>query len=376
VPNEQWSRDNALRVLDAVADAIVTIDTHGKVFYSNDAVESMFGYNRAELLGRPVDLLMPPGQADEHQGKIHQYVQSGEAHIIGRPREVVAQKKNGDRFHVLLTVNEMQTDAGLHFAGVMHDLTATHEQQSSLHAQREQLARAGRLATVGEMTASVAHEMNQPLTAIAMYAQACQRLLTHDEVNVEKLSTALNKLSEQALRAGAVNEQVQHFVRNEKEDRQVLDVNELLHDVRPLAASDARAHGIELVLQLAESLPVAYCSGINVQQVALSLLRNAFDAMAEIDCCHGSVVTLTTALTSERGQEYIRISVLDEGPGIDPLLVPGLFDPFVTSKKRGMGLGLSSCRSLITEEGGQLDFENGSPVGAHFFFTLPVARPE
>lgn len=142
MPNEQWSRDIALGVLDAV----VTIDNHGKVFYSNNAVEAMFGYTRSELLGRPVDLLMPPEQAEEHQGDIHDYLQAGKARIIGRPREVVAQRKNGNRFNTLLTVNEMPTDAGLHFVGVIHDLTAVNEHQSSLYAQREQLARAGRWA--------------------------------------------------------------------------------------------------------------------------------------------------------------------------------------------------------------------------------------
>lgn len=197
------------------------------------------------------------------------------------------------------------------------------------------------------MTASVAHEMNQPLTAIAMYAQTCKRLLSQGEVNIEKLISALNKLSDQALRAGEVNERVQHFVRNKQEDRQLLDVNQLLEDIRPLAASDARAHGIDLILTLAEDLPATFCSGINLQQVALSLLRNAFDAMAEIDCRNGSEVRLA----------------------------PSLFDPFVTSKKHGMGLGLSSCRSLITEEGGQLHFENRGQIGAHFYFMLPTAQP-
>ena len=382
---EQWSRRNALSVLDAVADVVISIDVEGRVLYTNSAIEELFGYQAEELLGEPVARIMPEGFAGQHQSHVSSYLATGKSGALGHSRELLGLRKNGEQVPLQVTVNELTTEDGTHFAGVLRDLTEQNERQVSLHRQREQMARIARLSTMGEMTASIAHEMNQPLTAIAMYAQACERMLRQSSPDREKLLDALNKLSDQALRAGAVNERVQQFARSEGGPKEALDINLLMQDIRPLAAGDARAHGIELQYKLGEGLPLVLCSGINMQQVVVNLLRNAFDAMAEISCENGNDVVLSTELVegeagelqtpSETGS-YVRVSVSDDGPGISAEVARTLFNPFQTSKLNGMGLGLSTCRGLIEDEGGQLEYENRPGYGVTFFFTIPVHRAE
>lgn len=364
----EWPRKNALSVLEAVTDAIVTINTEGLIQYANTATSELFGYEQSDLLGAPVEILMPESHRSQHGGYIKRYLDTGEARIMARPRELLARHKDGTEFPIQLIVTELQAEDGIHFAGVIRDLTAQKANQVSMLAQREQLARVGRLSTMGEMTASIAHEMNQPLTAIAMYAQACQRLLAQDDLDGQKLSEALSKLADQALRAGAVNERVQQFVRNDDGPLEWKDVNQLLRDIEPLASGDARLHGVELTFELAPGLPEVRCSALQVQQVALNLIRNALDAMTEVGCDGGQTVFVHTGLVDGA----VRVSIVDSGPGISAEVQAGLFSPFHTTKKDGMGLGLSTCRTLIVDQGGALDFVNNQHNGATFYFDLPT----
>lgn len=370
---DAWPQVNALAVLDGVADAIVTISTGGEIRYANPATSVLFGYSQAELLGAPVESLMPEPHRSAHGGYVQRYLETGDAQIIGQPRELSARHKDGSEFPIQLTITELQTEDGIHFAGVIRDLTAQKALQVSLHAQREQLARVGRFSTMGEMTASIAHEMNQPLTAIAMYAQACQRLLAQPEVDAEKLSNALTKLADQALRAGAVNERVQQFVRNDDGPLELKNINELLRDIEPLASGDARLHGVELDFELTADLPDVCCSALQVQQVALNLIRNALDEMTEVEGQSGRKVVVHT----DPRVGAVRVSIVDSGPGISAEVEAGLFSPFHTTKKEGMGLGLSTCRTLIADQGGTLDFyNNDSSKGATFYFDLPTGEQD
>lgn len=373
LPLKEWSQKNALAVLDGVADAIVTISSNGLIQYVNAATSVLFGYTAPELLGAPVKLLMPESHATTHDLSVQQYLKTGEARIIGEPRELIAQRKDGAEFPVQLTVTELKTGEGVYFAGVIRDLTAQKALQVSMHAQREQLARVGRLSTMGEMAASIAHEMNQPLTAIAMYAQTCQRLLAQSEIDIDKLTGALNRLADQALRAGAVNERVQQFVRHDDRPLELNSINKLLGDIEPLASGDARLHGVKLGFKYSQALPDVRCSGLQIQQVALNLIRNALDAMTEAGCKSGQTVEVLT----DQHNGMIRVSVVDSGPGISDTVEKELFSPFHTTKKQGMGLGLSTCRTLISDHGGRLDFFNNEPApGATFFFDLPIGEDD
>ena len=265
---DQWLRDNALHVLDAVVDAIVAMDDQGIIQYANGATYRMFGLEPGSLVGTDVAELMPEPHRSRHQDYVDKYLQTGKAHIIGVGRELVAQSADGRQIPIYLAVSAIPTPEGVYFAGILRDLTQQKQSQAALLEHQERLARVGRLSTMGEMTASIAHEINQPLTAISMYAQACLKLLQSSVLDRTRLGAALEKLNRQSLRAGAIIERIQRFVRNESGQRELCDVRHLIGDIVQFALADARLHDMELTFDLAEDLPNVWCDPIQVQQVA------------------------------------------------------------------------------------------------------------
>ncbi len=367
-PDHQWLHDNALNVLDSVVDAIITINAKGVIQSVNNAAEKMFGYTAQEMLGQPLTMLMPEPHRSRHQTYVDDYLRTRKAKIIGIGRELTAVTKAGDVFPIYLAVNEIKTDGGSYFAGIIRDLTEQKTNQEALLEQRERLARVGRLSTMGEMTASIAHEINQPLTAIAAYAQACLKLLEKDDCDLGRVADGLRKLNEQSLRAGAVIERIQRFVRHEGSEKELVDLNELVQDLVHLAAADARLHSVDLNFELQSGLPAVYCDPVQIQQVALNLIRNAIDAMLEIECTHGTEITVST----QTWGEDVEVAVADQGPGVDEENEPLVFSPFHTTKEEGMGMGLSICRSIMREHGGDLSFYNNEEHGCTFYFRLPA----
>jgi two-component system sensor kinase FixL len=368
---QQWLRDNALNVLDSVVDAIITIDADGIIQSVNAATLTLFGYTSTQLVGQPVTKLMPEPHKALHQSYIEHFLSTRKAQIIGIGRELTAVTHDGEIFPIYLAVNEIKTDQGSYFAGIIRDLTEQKANQQALLEQRERLARVGRLSTMGEMTASIAHEINQPLTAIAAYAQACMKLLEKDEPDLSRVSDGLRKLNTQSLRAGAVIERIQRFVRNEGSQKELVDLNELMRDLLHLAAADARLHSVELNFDLQPDLPALYCDPVQIQQVALNLIRNGIDAMLEVDCVHGRDVLVSTRMVGTQAE----VAVKDLGTGVSEENKPMLFSPFHTTKAEGMGMGLSICRSIMLEHGGDLSFVNNEEGhGSTFYFRLPAGE--
>ena len=374
---QQWSPADALTVLDTAVDSIITIDSQGIIQFVNRATLALFGYAESELIGQPIALLMPEPYRSRHQAFVDHYLNTGDAQIIGIGRELTAVSKHGREFPIYLAISEISTNEHRFFAGIIRDLSEQKEAQSALLEQRDRLAHVGRLSTMGEMTASIAHEINQPLTAIAMYAQASMKMLEQENFDREKLLNALDKLTKQSLRAGAVIERIQRFVRNEGGSREGCNLNPLLVDLRELTAGDAGLHSVTLKLDLDPDLPNVFCDPIQVQQVALNLIRNAIDAMSEIDCKNGNEVTIASALVNEGGDQrardaYVEVTVTDGGPGVAKDQEDLVFSAFHTTKKDGMGMGLSICRSIIEAHGGTLDFRNNPDYGCTFYFRIPI----
>lgn len=372
-PNDgsRWLRDNALQILDAAVDAIIVIDAKGLIHSANAATLEMFGHGSQALIGHPVGRLMPEPYRSGHQQFIEHYLTTGEAKIIGIGRELLAERSDGSTFPISLAINEIGNAEDRYFAGVIRDLTEQKAAQQSIAEQRERLAQVGRLSTMGEMTASIAHEINQPLTAIAMYAQACERLLAKDQLDREKFAEALSKLSRQALRAGAVIERIQRFVRNEDGQRERVDIAGLLRELTALAAPDARLHGIALKLELEEGIN-CYCDPVQVQQVLINLIRNGIDAMYEQGLGSGSEIIVS----SRRDGDYLCLRVQDSGPGIRPSEAERVFNAFHSTKSQGMGMGLSICRTIAESHQGSLDFFNNAGAGCTFELKLPLGGPD
>lgn len=365
-----WLKENAWRVLNSVVDSIVIISSRGSIQYVNEATLKTFGYKEHELLGSSLAMLMPAPYSDEHEHYVSRYLKSGDAHIIGIGRELSAQTKTGRIFPIYLAISEISDHGETFFAGIIHDLTAQEAARSKMLEQQNELAHVGRVNTMGELTASIAHEINQPLTAIAMYAQACLRMLDKEDIDKKRLSEAMDKLVVQSLRAGTVIERVQRFVRKESGQRELIDINSLIMDLKPLVEGDASLHEIELVFSLGRNLKKIMCDAIQIQQVALNLIRNAVDAMVETGCKNGSKIVISSAQNSD---DTIQILVKDSGTGVKADQADFIFSAFHTTKVEGMGMGLSICRSIIERHGGVLEFHNNPDAGASFYFCLPLS---
>ncbi|MGA1677126.1 MAG: two-component system sensor histidine kinase NtrB [Pseudomonadales bacterium] len=359
-----------MAILRTAVDGIVLIDETGRIEMVNAAAEKLLGYQPGELTGAQVDVLMGPEHRRHHTGYIRRYIETGEARIIGIGRELEAVTKQGKRLPVHLSVSEVRLAGRRRFTGFLRDLSEQRATQEMLTEQRERLAHVGRLSTMGEMTASIAHEINQPLTAIAMYAQSGLKLLQREAPDLNKLSMALDKLNTQSLRAGAIIERIQRFTRADPAERELVNINALLTDLLKLTEGDARLNDIELNFDLDPTVARVRADPVQIQQVALNLIRNAIDAMNDIKRAHGNQVRVRTRALPQGG---VMIAVDDQGPGVPDDQRDLIFSAFHTTKRDGMGMGLSICRTIITEHGGELGFCNHAAPepGATFHFTLP-----
>jgi two-component system sensor kinase FixL len=253
--------------------------------------------------------------------------------------------------------------------GTIHDITDRHHAEDEARQLQERLTHFSRLSTMGEMAAGLAHEINQPLSAIATYSQACQRLLRQAEPDIPDVIAALEQVNAQALRAGEVIRRLRNFVRNREVKREWVNCERLLEDLRTLAETDARLHNVHLRLDVDKDLPGVHADAIQLQQVVLNLVRNAIDAMAE--CPEDRREIILKACGSEDGQ--VEITVADRGSGLAPGAAEHLFNPFFTTKATGTGLGLAISHSIIRAHGGRLWHTSNEPVGMCFHFTLPAA---
>lgn len=356
-------------ILETAVDAIIMIDEAGTIETFNTAACGLFGYSRDEIVGHPVTMLMPEPHRTDHDRYIRRYLETGERQIIGIGRELQALTKSGKRVPIYLAVSEILLQGRRRFTGIIRDLSEQQATREALSEQREKLAHVGRLSIMGEMTASIAHEINQPLTAISMYAQSSLKLIQRGDPDLDKLAAALDKLNTQSLRAGAIIERIQRFARAQESHRELVEINELLRELVKLAEGDARLHDVSITFDLESGLPAVSCDAIQIQQVALNLIRNAIDAMKGIDCRHGNALSITSRSLADG---RVEVAVADQGPGVADDQAKLLFKPFHTTKKEGMGMGLSICRTIIGEHGGELTFRNNTGAGATFYFTLPA----
>ncbi|HVN42973.1 MAG TPA: PAS domain S-box protein [Steroidobacteraceae bacterium] len=270
--------------------------------------------------------------------------------------------------HIAQTVYDEQGHPAKRI-GTIHDVTDRRRAEDEARQLQERLTHFARLSTMGEMAAGLAHEINQPLSAIATYSQACQRFLrqpNHDDADILE---ALQQINAQALRAGEVIRRLRNFVKNREVKREPVECSKLLDDLRTLAETDARLHNVWLRIEADASLPTVYADPIQLQQVILNLVRNAIDAMVDVPESRREVV-LSTHLTQE-GE--IEVVVADHGTGLAPEATEHLFNPFFTTKTGGTGLGLAISRSIVRAHGGRLWHTPNDGAGARFHFTLPVS---
>jgi two-component system, LuxR family, sensor kinase FixL len=355
-------------LLAAAVDGIVVIDERGRIVRFSQAAETMFGYGAAEVLGRALNVLMEPGDSRQHDNYLDRYLQTGKKHIIGVGREVIARRKDGTTFPIALSVGEARLGDQTRFVGLMRDLTAEKRAEEESLRHREQMMHVSRLTTMGEMAAAMAHEINQPLSAIATYTAACGRLMDQGPEGVEEVRRALGQIGAQAHRAADVIQRIRNFSRSRELSRRTTTVRALIEEIWPLAELDAKANGSRLGLEIQADLPPITVDGVQLQQVILNLVRNGIDALAGIPVADRSVRVRARAESPQK----IRIEIVDSGEGVSAAARKQLFTPFFTTKPAGMGMGLAISRSIIAAHSGVLDCENNPGGGATFYIILPT----
>ena len=354
-------------LLDAAVDAIVVIDDTGNIITFNRAAERMFGCAGADVLGRNVSVLMDEPYRSEHEHYLARYIETGDAHIIGKGREVEARRANGEVFPVSLAVGEAVDGGKRRFVGIIRDLSAQRAAEQSNRALELKLAHVGRFNLMGEMAAGIAHEINQPLSAIATYAQAGKRVLQRDNPDIAMLIEICNKIDDQARRAGQVIDNLRKFIRKQDIDTQSLDVNRVVDDVLNLIEVDAHSEGIPVHVRGADGLPRVRADAVQLQQVLLNLTRNSVDAMRG-----GLRKERGIIITTDRGADGgVCITVTDHGHGVSPQLGDNIFHPFVTTKRDGLGVGLAISKTIVQSYGGTLGYSENPAGGAVFTVELP-----
>jgi two-component system sensor kinase FixL len=355
-------------LLDAAVDAIVMIDDRERITTFNLAAERLFGYQAADVIGKDVAMLMPEPHRSAHHGYVQRYLDTGERRIIGIGREVSALRANGETFPISLSVGEARGPAGRGFVAIMRDLTAQRAAELSARSLEMRLSQVGRFNLMGEMAAGIAHEINQPLSAIATYAQAAKRIMEQEQPDTQTLVDICKKIDDQALRAGRVLENLRKFIRKQEIQPEPSDVNRAIGDVLDLIEADARAEGLRVAVQLEEGLPLANANPVQLQQVVLNLTRNAVDAMRD---SAGAGRERGIAIKTEHIRDGVRISVADHGPGVSRQLGDNIFHPFVTTKRSGLGVGLAISRTIVQAYGGSLTYRDNPAGGAIFVVDLP-----
>lgn len=355
-------------LMEAIVDAIIVIDKKGAIREFNKAAITMFGYEPAEVIGKNVSILMPEPYQSAHNSYIRNYLQTANAKIIGIGREVQALRKDGSVFPIELAVGEVSDENPSRFVGIIRDISERKANEMEAREQRERLAHVTRLSTMGEMAAGIAHEVNQPLTAIATYANAGVRMLAAREPDLSGLAGVLEKLSNQAFRAGEVIRRLRRFVKKREGQYEFVSVNALAHETTQLAEVDSRYHDVELSLEICKGEPKILADAVQIQQVILNLVRNAIEAA---DASTGGDRKVLVRIM--RDEKTVRIEIIDRGTGLDANVSENLFMPFQTTKESGMGLGLSISRSIVEAHKGVLAYRENPGGGAIFYFDLPIA---
>ncbi len=372
------SEARLLSVLDTAVDGIVVIDERSRILIFNKACEELFGLTAAEVAGKGISVLMPPEFAHGHDFWVNQYMATGVKKIIGIGREVRGRHADGTIIPIELSVGECRTPEGRQFIGIIRDLRSRKAVEQRLNQLQAQLVQMARVNAMDEMGAAIAHELNQPLTAVMLYLQALGRKLEAgvEDGSVEAATVEIvAKTRREAERAGAIIQRMRHFVEKREPDRQPVEVAKLVDEALELTLLGHDGAGIEVVRDIAADLPALDVDPVQIQQVLINLIRNGIEAVRERE---DRWIRIAAHVDDGR----LLIEVEDSGPGIPKNTVRDLFKAFATSKKSGLGLGLAISRSIAQNHGGDLLVEpGGAGRGATFVLTLPleatpVARAE
>ncbi|RFB76478.1 PAS domain-containing sensor histidine kinase [Methylovirgula sp. 4M-Z18] len=362
-------REAQLRsILDTVPDAMIVIEPHGQVQSFSATAQRMFGYTAEDVIGHNVSMLMPEPYRHQHDDYLGRYLATGIRKIIGIGRVVVGQRKDGSTFPMELSVGEARSGAHRLFTGFIRDLTEQQETQNRLQDLQAELIHMSRFTALGEMASTLAHELNQPLSAIANYLKGGQRVLAGGQNEASATARmAMERAAEQALRAGQIIRQLRDFVTRGESQRNLEQLTQLIEEASSLALIGSKETGVRVTYAFAPGTIIVYAAKIQIQQVLLNLIRNGIEAMQDMETRHLEITTRISAPGT------VQVGIADTGLGVSAEIAAKLFQPFNTTKSRGMGVGLSISRTIVEAHGGRLWAEPNPGGGTVFRFTLPVA---
>ncbi|MBV9492255.1 MAG: PAS domain S-box protein [Verrucomicrobia bacterium] len=358
-------------VVEAAPNAMIVADAAGKITLANAQVEAVFGYGRQELVGQPVEVLVPERFRAQHAGERNGYLVDPQARVMGAGWDLYGRRKDGREVPVEIGLNPLRTPEGLFVLASIIDITERRQAELEAARQRDELARLSRAMLAGELSGSLAHELNQPLTAILSNAQAARRVLAQEDADAAELQAILQDVVEGARRATEVIRRLRLLLKRGEVHLEPLEVNEVVENALKLVRSDLARQNVAVEVELARQLPVVLGDGVQLQQVLLNLVVNGCDAMAGVEGLERRLLVRTEWADGQG----VRVCVADQGSGLAPDKMARIFEPFFTTKAQGIGLGLAICRTIISAHGGRLWATNNPGRGATFQFTLPPAAP-
>jgi len=359
--------DKLRRVIDSALDGMIVIDSSGTVLLYNAACERLFGYSAEEVLGSNVRMLMTQPDRKSHDAYIRNYLRTGEARIIGVGRDVTGRRKDGSTVPIRLSVGELRdADDSPLFIGTLHDLTEALRARERIEELQSELMQVARASAVGEMGSTLAHELTQPLSAVSGFVEASAELLDRSDGEIpDRVREYMDQAVAQALRAGAVVRLLREFTSRGDTERSVEDINAVVEEICELATLGTATDAFDLELNLAANPPPVLIDHIQIQQVILNLVRNSIDALSDSE---SPTITVATVL---RG-DMVEVAVGDNGPGLPSEIRERVFEPFVSTKADGIGIGLSICRTIVEAHGGRIAVDTGAKRGTEFRFSVPV----
>jgi two-component system, LuxR family, sensor kinase FixL len=350
-------------------DAIVITDANGIIRSFNPAAENLFGYAPAEVVGRNVKMLMPPHSRSGHDAHVSRYLATGQKRIIGTGRVVAGEKKDGSSVPLEIFVIESRLGPSPVFVAFIHDVTELQVEKRRVQELQRQLFQFNRLAEMGQVASGLAHEVNQPLTAIIYYLQAGRQLLATGATGAARpIDGILEKVEAQANRAADIVKRLRAFIDRRDGEHQCENLVTLIEEALALAIIGKAGRETRLKLELADTTPPVIVDRVQIQQVIVNLVQNAVHAMEGLP---RRELTISTAAESA---DFVRVAIKDVGTGIAPEIAGKLFGEFVTTKEDGLGVGLSICKAIIDNHGGKIWAEANPGGGTTFQFTIPVYK--
>jgi two-component system sensor kinase FixL len=352
-------------ILATVPDAMIVIDERGIMISFSATAERLFGYSESDVVGKNVSMLMPSPDREQHDSYLERYLSTRVPHIIGIGRIVSGLRADGSTFPMKLSVGETISNEQRLFTGFIQDLTERRDFEAKLEQARSELIHVSRLSAMGTMASTLAHELNQPLTAISAYGEAVGHMLERgDEVDRETLHEAFTEMAAQAVRAGSIVKRLRQFVARGEVSKSVEDLPALINEASALALVGTKDKGISAQFFYAPDATPVFVDRVQIQQVLVNLMRNAIEAM---DSSPVRKLSVTTAL---QGNDTVLVTVADTGAGLAPEMKAKLFEAFASTKETGMGLGLSICRTIVEAHGGRIMARDAQGGGTEFQFTL------